>query len=172
MNSCRGVSIRSGSRLLMVTLSAATSRLIAFEIAVSAARAEVERPMSYLGPFTIAEVILMMRPKLVARIRVLLRRSAHAANTNLTCGDLVYSSSELDRNLFLYNDIERIPVGKKSTFWSNSAELHVDNTLVELSSSLNLHPLAFSWRGHDSNERLVDFHLALRTRRRRWPGWR
>jgi two-component system response regulator TctD len=29
--------------------------------------------------------------ELEARIRVLLRRSAHAANTNLTCGDLVYS---------------------------------------------------------------------------------
>lgn len=31
-------------------------------------------------------------------------------------GDLIYSASEVDRNLFLYNDIERVPVGKKSQF--------------------------------------------------------
>ena len=51
-----------------MTLSATTSLLIDLLIAVSAARAEVDRPISYLGVFTMAEVMLTMRPNARSRM--------------------------------------------------------------------------------------------------------
>src|SRR4051812_37417846 len=56
MKRCRSVSIRSGSKLLMVTLSAATSRDSALHAAVRAVRAEDDRAMSErVGDFTRAD---------------------------------------------------------------------------------------------------------------------
>ena len=61
--------MRSGSRLLIVTLSAATLRDSDFANPVSPLRAEVESPISgKRGDLTIAEVILTIRPNLRARI--------------------------------------------------------------------------------------------------------
>jgi hypothetical protein len=68
MNRCRSVSNRSGNRLLIVTLSAATSKDSPFSAAVSPALAALERAIPGRGVVTIAEVMLTMRPKWRARI--------------------------------------------------------------------------------------------------------
>ena len=59
----RSVSMRSGSRLLRVTLAEATWRDSALLTEVSPLRAPVERPMGAIGVFTMADVMLTMRPK-------------------------------------------------------------------------------------------------------------
>ena len=63
MKSCRGVSIRSGNKLLMVTLSATASRETDLQNAVSPVRAVVESAMWGLGLLTMADVMLTIRPK-------------------------------------------------------------------------------------------------------------
>ncbi len=68
MKRWRSVSMRSGSRLLIVTLSRATSRERPLQTAVSALRAAVERPIAGCGAFTIADVTFTMRPKRRARM--------------------------------------------------------------------------------------------------------
>src|ERR1700722_6537919 len=60
--------MRSGSRLLIVTLSATASREIDLHAAVSAVLAAVDKPIRGCGDFTIAEVMLTMRPNLRARM--------------------------------------------------------------------------------------------------------
>src|SRR5579864_2365267 len=60
--------MRSGNRLLMVTLSATASREIDLQAAVSAVRAAVDNPISGCGDLTIAEVMLTMRPNRRVRI--------------------------------------------------------------------------------------------------------
>ena len=59
---CRPVSIRSGSRLLMVTLDEATSRDSPLDTDVSPVRAACDSAIGECGVFTIAEVMLTIRP--------------------------------------------------------------------------------------------------------------
>src|SRR5690606_8361028 len=68
MYAMRSVSMRSGSRLLMVTLSRTTSLDMAFEKAVRPAREAVESPSISFGDFTMADVMLTMRPKPRSRL--------------------------------------------------------------------------------------------------------
>ncbi|MCY1452565.1 hypothetical protein D9M71_694940 [compost metagenome] len=60
--------MRSGSRLLRVTLSRTTSTDRALLKAVNPARAAVDNPKGKRGDLTMAEVMLTMRPKPRARI--------------------------------------------------------------------------------------------------------
>ena len=62
MNTCLSVSNLSGKRLLMVTLSLATSLESPFENAVNPVLAEVDSDIIGWGDLTIAEVILMILP--------------------------------------------------------------------------------------------------------------
>jgi hypothetical protein len=78
MNTRRSVSMRSGSRLLMVTLWRAMSRAIAFIVEVSPARDPAERLMCGRGVVTIAEVMLMMRPNF---LQIMPGSSACASNS-------------------------------------------------------------------------------------------
>ena len=60
--------MRSGSRLLRVTLSAATSKDMALLNAVKPVRAVVDNAWCGLGLLTMAEVMLTMRPNFRARM--------------------------------------------------------------------------------------------------------
>ena len=84
---CLGVSTRSGNRLLIVTLSTATSKESDLQNAVNPVRAEVESAICGLGLFTMAEVILTIRPNL--------RSFMPGTNARVSAMQLVRSSSTM-----------------------------------------------------------------------------
>jgi hypothetical protein len=73
---CRPLSMRSGRRLLIVTLSWTTSSDSAFTTAVKADRTPEDTAISARGVVTMADVMLPIRPKPRARIPSMTRRSA------------------------------------------------------------------------------------------------